>query len=249
MLGDEQAVALLNDLNFRPRPSFVSYSTYTPWLMDLDVAYYCSPQAPDFVLFKLVSIDDRLPTLQSGPLLLLLAEYYQPVLTENGYVLFQRREPPRAAGLPAAFPVLSEGDLTVGQPLPLALDGTVWCQLEMRETFWGKLRRMFYQLPAVWMSVGTDQSSAKFRIVPQMTASGFLLNPLILTGDDFTRWLAGQPLPRVVSVRVADSAAVSGAYRPQVHYKLCQVPFSPVAAVPPAPPAADAPEAAPAPSP
>ncbi len=256
MQGDEQAVALLNDLNFRPRPSFVSYSTYTPWLMNLDVAYYLSPQAPDFVLFKLVSIDDRLPTLQSGPLLLLLAEYYQPVLTENGYVLFQRREQPRAAGTPANFPLLSEGDLTVGEPLPLSLEGTVWCQLEMRETFLGKLRRMFYQPPAVWMGVGTDQFSTKFRIVPQMASSGFLLNPMIVTGDDFTRWLAGQPLPQIVSVRIADSAAVSKAFQPQVHYKLYQVPFSPAAippatpaAIPPATPAADAAEAAPAPSP
>ena len=233
MQGDEQAVALLNDLNFRPRPSFVSYSTYTPWLMDLDVAYYCSPQAPDFVLFKLVSIDDRLPTLQSGPLLLLLAEYYQPVLTERGYVLFQRREPPRAAGTPAAFPLLSEGDLTVGEPLALSLEGTVWCQLEMRETFLGKLLGMFYQLPAVWMGLGTDQPApAKFRLVPRMAASGFLLNPMIQTGDDFTRWLAGQPLPRVVSVRLAGSAAVSRAFQPRVHYKLYQVPFSPAAAAP-----------------
>ena len=249
MQGDEQAITLLNDLNFRPRPSFVSYSTYTPWLMNLDVAYYCSPQAPDFVLFKLVSIDDRLPTLQSGPLLLLLAEYYQPVLTEGGYVLFQRRAQPRAAGTPAAFPLLSEGDLTVGEPLPVSLEGTVWCELEMRETWLGRLRGMFYQLPAVWMGLGTDQSAAKFRIVPRMTASGFLLNPLVLTGDDFTRWLAGQPLPQVTSLRIAGSAAVSGAFQPQVHYKLYQVPFSPAAATPPATPPPAAAPVDPSPSP
>ena len=238
MLCDEQAVALLNDLNFRPRPSFVSYSTYTPWLMNLDVAYYCSPQAPDFVLFKLESIDERLPTLQSGPLLILLAEYYQPVLTENGFVLFQRREQPRAAGTPAAFPLLQEGDLTIGEALPLPLEGTVWCQLEVRETFAGKLLRMFYQQPAVWMRVETDQFTVKARLVPQMASGGFLLNPMILTGEDFTHWLEGQPMSHVVSVRIADSAAVARVFQPQVHYKLSQVPFSPAAAEPAATPAA-----------
>ena len=245
MLGDEQAVALLNDLNFRPRPSFVSYSTYTPWLMNLNVAYYCSPQAPDFVLFKFESIDERLPTLQSGPLLVLLAEYYRPVLTEKGFVLFQRREQPRAAGTPTAFPLLQEGDLTVGETLPLPLEGTVWCQLELRETFLGKLRRMFYQQPAVWMRVETDQFILKSRVVPRMASGGFLLNPMILTGEDFTGWLEGQPMSRVVSVRVTDSAAVASAFQPTAHYKLYRVPFAPAPAAPaaagpiPATPAAE----------
>ena len=233
MLGDEQAIALLNDLNLRPRPSFVSYSTYTPWLMNLDVAYYCSPQAPDFVLFKLESIDNRLPTLQSGPLLVLLAEYYRPVLTEGGFVLFERRELPRAAGTPAAFPLLREGDLTVGESLPLPLEGTVWCRLELRETFLGKLRRIFYQQPPVWMRVETDQFVIKSRLVPRMAATGFLLNPMILTGEDFTNWLDGQPMAHVVSVRIAGSAAARAAFRPTAHYQLYRVPFSPPPATPP----------------
>ena len=227
MIGDEQAIALANGLNFRPRPSFVAYSTYTPWLMNLNVAYYCSPQAPDFVLFKLVSIDERTPTLQSGPLLIVLAQFYTPILTEGGYVLFQKREQPRLAAMPASFPLIKEGDFSIGDGIVVP-PGPVWCQLEMRDTLWGKLLRLFYQQPGVQLRVDTADWVKKTRYVPAMGAGGFLLNPALTSADDFLHWMEGKPLTQTIAIRIVKSSAISASFQKRIHYKFYQVPTPPV---------------------
>ncbi len=227
MLGDEQAIALVNGLNYRPRPSFVGYSTYTPWLMDLDVDFYCSPRAPDFVIFKLVSIDERLPTLQSGPLLAVLARFYTPVLTEKQYVLFQRREPPRRDVLPKSYPLLKEGTFSIGDAIAPP-PGAVWCELEMRETFLGWLQRLIYQQPPVMIRVDTTERVIKARFIPEMGARGFLLNPALRSTNDFVHWVAGQPMPRVLALRLIKTDAVAASFQKRLYYRFYQIPPPPV---------------------
>ena len=222
---DEEAIAILNGLNYRPRPCFLNYSTYTPWLVDLNLAFYCSPRGPAYVLFKLESIDNRLPTLQNAPLLIVLETFYAPVLTENGWVLFHRREQPRMSGTPAAFPLLTQGDFSLADTLTLPAGGPVWCELELHETLAGKLLKFFYQQPALNLAVSYDDGRAgTYRLIPRLTSSGFLINPLPFDAAEFTRWLAGQPLPVVRSIRVVPPASAPAIFAPRAHYRFYRVP-------------------------
>ena len=66
VLGNEQAMALLNNLNYTPRPVFQGYTAYTPNLINLNTAFYSSPKAPAYVLYKNQTIDDRFPTLDDA---------------------------------------------------------------------------------------------------------------------------------------------------------------------------------------
>ena len=93
VIGLEQAVVLLNDLNYRPPPVFQGYQACTRKLEELNVAFYRSNQAPEFVLFKLQSIDGRFPTLDNSRVLLDLLHRYQFVLEEDGFLLLQQKIP------------------------------------------------------------------------------------------------------------------------------------------------------------
>ncbi len=223
---DEQSIAILNGMNYRPRPSFVSYSTYTPWLMDLDLAFYCSPQGPEYVLFKIESIDNRLPTVQNAPLLIVLEEFYTRVLTENGFVLFRRREQPKPSETPAAFPLLTQGDFSLSDTLTLPTGGPVWCELELHETLVGKLLKFFYQQPALNLEVSyEDGRVSTHRLIPALTPSGFLINPLPFSAVEYTRWITGQPLPVVRSIRVVPPAASTAIFAARAYYRFQRVPM------------------------
>src|SRR6185436_5439341 len=58
VFGSNQSMALLNHLNYRPRPVFQSYSAYTPELVELNAAFLESDRAPRFMLFQHEALDN-----------------------------------------------------------------------------------------------------------------------------------------------------------------------------------------------
>ena len=84
-----QGILLINDLNYRPRPVFQSYSSYTPYLLAENARFFRSDFAPKFVLFKLEAVNGC-PALEDGQALMELSRLYAPVLHEGDFILFQR---------------------------------------------------------------------------------------------------------------------------------------------------------------
>ncbi len=90
MVTWQQGMILLNGLNYAPRPVFQSHLAATPKLARVNEAYFLGSGAPDFVLFQLDAIDNRLPMSEDGPALMALLRRYRPVLSEHGFLLLQR---------------------------------------------------------------------------------------------------------------------------------------------------------------
>lgn len=68
---------LENELNYLSRPVFQSYSSYTPYLEKLNFDHYNSINAPEFVLFDYLSIDDRYPFYDETKVNLALLKNYE----------------------------------------------------------------------------------------------------------------------------------------------------------------------------
>lgn len=91
VLMNEQAIALLNDLNYRPRPVFQSYVAYTPKAARLNEARLLSEvDAPEFLLMKLDSLDEHLPTGDDPLSVLAALRRYRPVNVERGFAVMQK---------------------------------------------------------------------------------------------------------------------------------------------------------------
>jgi hypothetical protein len=91
VLGYDQAIAIYNKFNYRPRPVFQSYSAYTPTLARLNLDYYNSDRAPDFVLLNLKSLDERLPIMDDSAVFYLVTHRYTYVLSEKSFQLWETR--------------------------------------------------------------------------------------------------------------------------------------------------------------
>jgi len=226
VFGYEQAIALVNGLNYTPSPSVQSYCDYTPFLADLNAAFYRSERAPDYVIFKLQPIDGRLAALNYAEVLVRLAQDYEPLFVEHGYLLLKREKTSRAP-LAAELAPLGHGVSRIGENIPVP-PGVIWCDLQLKETFLGKLLAFLYHSPEVQVEVTTADGAATIRrFLPTLGSNGFLLSPLLISEDDFVVWTAGQqpPASTTQTIRIVPGQVLSWFYQPKISYRMSRVPM------------------------
>ena len=228
VFGWEQAIALLNHLNYRPAPVFQAYPATTPYLAGLNVTFYRSERAPAFVLFKLQTIDGRFPTLDNGLVLRELLRGYRHVLVEQDWLLLGRRADPP----PNSPPVLiRSGDAAAGERLPLPA-GVVWCELEVEETSLCRLVRFLFQQPPLYLEVFPrgEGTPVQYRLILSTARAGFLLSPLVANREDFDHLLSGDTgagkTPDLEAIRVKPTNTFRWLMKPRVGYRFYRLPGS-----------------------
>jgi hypothetical protein len=239
-----QGVALLNEFNLTPRPVFQSYSAYTPGLDGWNLRFYGSGRAPDFLLWAHDSIDSRYPSIDDASLVVALAHHYRPVLREGEYWLLEKQSSVSAA--PLRRHLLLDRTVRLGEEVaaPFHHGDAVWFQARLELTKLGRLRALAYKAPLIQLTVTDDQDGrTTWRVLPRIAVAGFLLDPLLATGDDLVAFLEGE---RRVGVRAlcldcpADQAEFWGSLQISL-FALPDLPLRTVARAPAAPAAAGAP--------
>ena len=211
VLMNEQSIALANGLNYQPRPAFQGYSAYTPALTRRNEAFLFDPRtAPDFLLTKLQSIDNRFPTADDPLSVLAALRAYLPVDLEGGYLVMQRTGWP-IEPLPVppatAWKIASLGsDLDVDQgPKPQALF------FDIQLNVWGQIRGALLREPGLSMHVKlTDGSEHSYALIRHLGLAGMLVSPFMLTESDYLSWHASISERRVISMqlRATDAAEI-----------------------------------------
>lgn len=195
VLGYEQAVAIFNGFNYQPRPVFQGYSAYTPYLSRLNYDYYASDRAPEFVLFKLQTIDGRLATMDDPHALRLLIQRYTYLFTEQGFTVWQRKPGPFDATVFEPKPIRST-TVRFGQKIDLTdlVDRNIWVEIDYRFSLLGKLRRFFFRPPLVQLRITDEKGVESVHRLPRpIGEAGFMLNPVINDLLDFMRAAGGSP--------------------------------------------------------
>ena len=229
VFGLEQHIALLNDLNYRPPPVFQGYQACTRKLADLNVAFYRSSEAPEFVLFKLQSIDGRFPTLDNSRALLDLFYRYQFVLEEDGFLLLHQKAPPEGGILP--MQLIANGQIIAGESLTIPNGtGTIWCELDIRENFLGRLTRLTWAQPPLFMRLIPTAGSSQHehnRIIPSLTRGGFVLSPFLTSTDDFRTLLAQNatdPTNKFDALVIEPTQLSRWLFRPRIKFAIYRIP-------------------------
>ena len=205
--GYMPGLALLNGLNYRPRPVFQSYAAFTPRLARLNHDFYASARAPDYTLVKIQSIDDRLPAFDDSLLLNLLLYRYDYMMAEKGFQLWHRR-----ADAPDPALVAPRRLRTIALPIntPLELEELskehVWVEIDLPFSLLGRLRNFLYKAPFVHLVIkDTDGRESYYRLPLLQARTGFILTPLIENITDYMNFAGGHPkrLVRRFTVEVA----------------------------------------------
>lgn len=217
-----QGLIFLNELTWRPRPVFQSYVAFTPELISINGDFFAGERAPEFVIFRLQAIDRQFPLMNDNEALKMLLRDYRPVLAEKGYVLLIRD--PRGSGIASFGETLMEKEIAFGESIDVRAlsDKQLLMTLEIRKSFLGRLGTLLFKLVPTYIDIETvDGSSMSYRIVPGMLQTGFLINPLILTQEDFVGWYTDGSLKRLAAFRVeARSRLMRRFFDPRIYLKI-----------------------------
>ncbi|HTL58220.1 MAG TPA: hypothetical protein VL361_21210 [Candidatus Limnocylindrales bacterium] len=221
MFGCEQMAVLANDFNYRPRPVFQTYAAYSSPLMRWNERFYQSSARPEFVLFRLMAMDRKFPSLEDALLLRNLLINYEPAGSEGAFLLLKS-----ARNETASLNLLREGTFQIGERLSLSEFGetNLWLELDLEPTLIGYFRQFFYQ-PAksrllVWSSTSADAQALRFRAPPLMLAAGFLLSPLQLNTDDVLRLYQGREAKRPSAIGIEINPGDEELWRKTVRFRL-----------------------------
>lgn len=201
-----QLAALVNNMNYRPRPVIQGYTAYTPYLQDLSLAYYKSEKRPQYLLFKMETIDNRFPALDDATILPYILNYYKLTAKDGAkdggfLVLKALPEASKNIGLALAH----EHTVAFGESLDMSVynDKLYIMRVEVGSTILGKMIKFLFQAPVLTMNVQNNGKTTKYRFIPAMAERGFVISPLLLTNDDVMRYYNG------VAVNCADSISFS----------------------------------------
>lgn len=201
-----------NNLNWRPRPVFQSYFTYTPWLDRKNEAFFLSDRAPKYLLWdadrgdSMRSIDGRY-LLNDEPLTILqILSRYTCVKATWQVILFEKRNSPNLRK-PQVFS--SSGPIAWNSwvNVPYIDGGIVRGRLQYDHTVFGQMRRTFYRDSPVFIEYLFDSNEVlRCRLVLDNAVSGIWVNPFVvsLIGPNSSR--------RVVAMRIINPDAENGSY-------------------------------------
>ncbi|HKG98832.1 MAG TPA: hypothetical protein VKA97_13505, partial [Pyrinomonadaceae bacterium] len=184
VFGYRQGAAMITGVNYQPRPVFQSYFAYTPLLQKKNLDHYLGSSRPSYVVFNIETIEGRFPTLDDASLLIHLLGSYEPITSLNGPLLLRRR----VSGTPKpTLTPLGQFDLRFNQPLrlPFSTSTRMVARVDMNLNFAGRFASLLFQASPVTLRVTTaDGNAVRYKFVPDMARSGFLLSPLVQTASD-----------------------------------------------------------------
>jgi len=194
VFGFDQAIAIYNQLNYRPRPVFQSYSAYSPELARLNADFYRSERIPDFVLLKILSIDQRLPAMDDSAVLYLITHRYKYVLTENSFQLWARVPGPLDDSVQPRLLERRELGLSEAWSLKAHNSQPLWVQIDLPPSLLGRLRTFFYKPPILMFAIRDSAGqSTTYRLPAPIGRAGFIINPVVDDLMAFTRFAASKP--------------------------------------------------------
>ena len=182
-----QAILLASDNKWNPRPSFQSFQAVTPYLAKANYEHLVnSKAAPDNIFFNMEFIDQRFPSMEDGMSWPALLGLYTPTgWTPRGDYLILRRD--ENAKAPLSIKDVKKLEGKVGEEIAVPFDsGIINFKLNFRKSLPGALISVVYKTAPIWINLKMqDGSEKRFRIIPSMCETGFIISPLAENTNEF----------------------------------------------------------------
>jgi hypothetical protein len=190
----ETSVLLASNNEWNPRPVFQSYTAYTPVLARLNEQHLRGPDAPDWVLIDLQTIEGRLPSLDDGASWPALFDNYSFVSYDGHYVLMRRGPVIQAQ---SNYSQIHTEACRTGQTFSLPqADGLLFAEVDLKPTLLGRLLLAFFNPPQLHIVIGLASGKTEhYRVTSNMMETGFLLSPFISNTKDFAVLVDGRKNP------------------------------------------------------
>lgn len=181
----DQSYLIASGNTWNPRPVLQSYSAYTLSLAEKNKAHLLGQNRPDNIVFKVQSIDGRLPSLDDGASWPVLMANYVPDSIRNDYLFLKHRSP----GDEQPFKVVSTSSRvhSFGEMIDLpSSEGVVFVKLNIKKNLLGSFFDALYKTGPLEIKVVMKSGEERiYRMIAGMAEAGFILSPLIEDTHEF----------------------------------------------------------------
>lgn len=183
----EQSGLIAKGYNWAPRPVLQSYSAYTPELIRLDEQHLRHAQAPDNLLFRLETVDNRFPSLDDGMSWPAMLDNYSVAGAAHDWVHLVKKQ--RSSTAASRYIFLAKTDAALGAEVPLpSASGPIFAEIIEKPSAVGKLASLVYKQPILRLKVSLrNGKQSTYRVHSNMMQTGFFISPLITSNADFVR--------------------------------------------------------------
>jgi hypothetical protein len=191
-----------------PRPVFQSYAAYNPQLAKINNAHLLSSKAPDNIVFRILTIDNRYPSLDDGLSWPTILSNYRLASAQGEFIFLSKDQ--RRNALPAICS-LSSNTFEFGQSISVPDNkGLIFVEIDLKPTLLGRLMNILFKTSELHIQVLLENGQSKdYRIIPGMAKSGFILSPLVENTKDFETLISKQNIDKLSQVKTFTIAPVA----------------------------------------
>jgi hypothetical protein len=200
----EISLAPANNLNWKPRPIFQSYTAYTSHLDNLNFESL-STNPRDFILYSFQSIDYRHPFFdEPKSFSFVYCNYHPSIIASGGYNVFALLEklPKDRCQQQNINKTIS---LTWNTPKDLEnidSDSIILAKIKFSYSLFGKIYKIIFRAPPVYINVqyaDNPQVGFSYRIIPENAENGVIINNLPRDSKEAIAFLLGNKVGNVKS--------------------------------------------------
>ena len=183
-------VIAANHLNWTPRPVLQSYTSYTPYLDEMDASFLRGPGAPEYIITTLRTIDNRYALFEEPAAQRALLERYRAVAVDSGWVLLRRD----SNICPCQVRELGSMTAAAGQRVrpPDAPPGErVFVRVGLDYSIAGRAANLLVDSGAVRVKLSSAGTESTFRLVPGTASDGLLLSAFVRNPEDLASTYSG----------------------------------------------------------
>jgi hypothetical protein len=192
-------------LHWNPRPVLQSYQAYTSWLDEQDAGFLLGVNAPDFLIYSYLTVDDRYAAFDEPATFRVLLENYRVVkLIGTSTAVLQRMSHVSAT---------ESNDRTacagLGTPITIPqLPGMLtFAHVDLSRSIVGKVLDILAKAPEARVTLTTAAGSSDHRLVQAVAADGLYVSDLLTSTPDVTSAIAGTGGTPLTSLTISGDAA------------------------------------------
>jgi hypothetical protein len=184
---------LENKLNCVMRPSCQSYSTYTPYLVEMNFEFYNSSKAPEFVIYDSASVDYRYPLFDDPKLNLVFLRNYQVAEVfdfENRKVLLLQK---KANFHPVKLEKSNEYAIYIDTPL--SVRPGIYYTVEPYYSVSGRIKSVLDHSADIQLDIMKKNGEVRsYKTSSKLLQSGVFCDYYISSTMDFMSLMTGNPV-------------------------------------------------------
>jgi hypothetical protein len=204
----DQSRVIASGYNWVPRPVFQSYAAYNPQLAKINNDHLLSNKAPDNIVFRIFTIDNRYPSLDDGLSWPTILSNYRFAGSQGEFIFLSKDQGRNAQPTMCS---LSSNTFEFGQPISVPDNkGLIFVEIDVTPTLLGRLMNILFKTSTLHIQVLLENGQSKdYRMIPGMAKSGFILSPLVENTKDFETLISKKSSDTLTRVKAFTVAPVN----------------------------------------